>query len=201
MIISGLSKTGSQRSVDAKTIKHGLDQCRHRGLAGEAAAYQAAIDQHPPKSRIESWLRRGRPVPEAVEMFLVRQSRQVVNGFPDRADRRPGCERKGSRGTVHADQSARHPRETVEVAAVDEMEATGEAEPARVPPDEPRPVVEAGVERMGFEQEVNVASCVSREALDHVARRALHVGKRRMRPDLIIPRQLQREDEQRPSSD
>jgi hypothetical protein len=143
--------------LQTEPLKERLDQGRDRGFAREPAPHQAAIDQHPPKSRIEAGLGRRGVGPEAVEMALVGQSRHVVDRFADRAHGSARGKRERRRSAVHAHQSSSNFHQILEVASVDEMKPVLKTEPLRVPPHELAPWIKAAVEGVRLEKQMVVA--------------------------------------------
>jgi len=189
--------SGFRLFAEAEALDDRLNEDGDGGFAREPATHETAVDEDPAERRIKSGLRRGRIGPEAVEVPLVSQPRHVVDGFADSAHGRSLGERESGRGAVDAHQSASVFHHFFEIAAIDEVKPLLKAEPNGVAPDEPRPAVEAAVQRMRLQQQVAIGRSMGREAVDHITCGALHVRKRRVGPDLEVAGQLQRQQEQR----
>jgi len=125
-------------------------------------------------------------------MLLMGEAGHIVNGVADGAHWRIRGERQRSRCAVHTDEPTSGFDHVFKVAAVDEMEPAFEAQSPGMMPNEALPVVEAGIERMCLEQQMELRSGMCGKALDDVACCALHVRERGVGANLIIARKLER---------
>src|SRR5262249_38053570 len=176
--------------------KQALVEYQLPGLAGpEHPPHLGGMDKRPPERPEEFRIRRGGLVPEAVEVALVGEALDIVDGAPQHAYRHAVPQARRPHGAVDGNQTARMPHDLRIVAGLDEDYPVGHPMASGDSDGVALAVDKVAVVGVILDKQEAVLGGMLRKRADHHISGFTDAGERGIHKDLVILIELQRKEE------